>query len=118
MKGLGVVIRASAAVVAVALMLVSSSAAAVDSGSAGTTTSAKFGGTLTLALNAGWDVLDPAATSFTFARQIMQFIYDPLLRRNPKTGDIVPGIAESYKFWNGNKTLTIQIRKGVKFQDG
>lgn len=118
MKGLGVVIRTSAAVAAVALMLVSSSAAAVDSGSGSAATSAKFGGTLTLALNAGWDVLDPAATSFTFARQIMQFIYDPLLRRDPKTGNIVPGIAESYKFSNGNKTLTIQVRKNVKFQDG
>ena len=29
-------------------------------------------------LNSGWDTLDPAQASFTFARQIMQFIFDPL----------------------------------------
>jgi peptide/nickel transport system substrate-binding protein len=80
--------------------------------------SPKPGGTLTLALSAGWDVLDPAATAFTFARQIMQFIYDPLLRRDPKTGRIVPGLARSYKVSKDQKTISLNLRRGVTFQDG
>ncbi len=112
------VIRLAAVAAVTALVWTASSSGAVRAGSGASTQQAKAGGTLTLALNAGWDVLDPAATSFTFARQIMQFIYDPLLRRDPKTGKIVPGIAQSYKFTNGSKTLTITLRKGVTFQDG
>jgi peptide/nickel transport system substrate-binding protein len=80
--------------------------------------SPKPGGTLTLALSAGWDVLDPAATAFTFARQIMQFIYDPLLRRDPKTGRIVPGLVQSYTVSKDQKTVRLHLRRGVKFQDG
>jgi peptide/nickel transport system substrate-binding protein len=76
------------------------------------------GGTVTVALNAGWDVLDPAATAFTFARQIMQFIYDPILRQNPTTGEIVPGLAESYDVSSDNRVITLNLRKDVKFHDG
>lgn len=76
------------------------------------------GGTLTLALNAGWDVLDPATTAFTFARQIMQFIYDPLLRIDPETGKIVPGLAESWELSEDQKVLTLRLRPGVTFHDG
>jgi len=83
-----------------------------------TTSNAQAGGTLTLVLSAGWDVLDPATTAFTFARQIMQFIYDPLLRRDPKTGNIVPGLAQSYSVSKDQKTVTLRLRRGVTFHDG
>lgn len=76
------------------------------------------GGTITLALSAGWDVLDPAATAFTFSRQIMQFIYDPLLARDPKTSKIVPGLAQSFNVSSDGTTITLKIRGNVKFQDG
>jgi peptide/nickel transport system substrate-binding protein len=93
-------------------------AAGVTHDKANDAASPKPGGTLTLALSAGWDVLDPAATAFTFARQIMQFIYDPLLRRDPKTGRIVPGLAQSFKVSKDEKTVSLHLRRGVTFQDG
>ncbi|HVU14114.1 MAG TPA: ABC transporter substrate-binding protein [Phototrophicaceae bacterium] len=76
------------------------------------------GGTLTFAFSADWGVLDPAATSVTFARNIIQFIYDPLLRKDPSTGAIVPGLAESYEVSTDGKTLTLHLRHDVTFQDG
>jgi peptide/nickel transport system substrate-binding protein len=78
----------------------------------------KPGGTMTFALNAGWDTLDPAATAFTFSRQIMQFIYDPLLRHDPDSGEIVPGLAQSYDVSAGGREITLKLRPGVKFHDG
>ena len=46
------------------------------------------GGRVTFAFSSDWGVLDPAATAVTFARNIMQFIFDPLLRKIPETGEI------------------------------
>ncbi len=76
------------------------------------------GGTLTFAFNADWGVLDPAVTSTTFGRNILQFIYDPLLRKDPSTGAIVPGLAESFEASEDGKTITLHLRQGVIFQDG
>lgn len=76
------------------------------------------GGTLTFAFNADWGVLDPAATTVTFARNIMGFIYDPLLRTDPATGEIVPGLAESYEASEDGKTITLHLRHDVIFHDG
>jgi peptide/nickel transport system substrate-binding protein len=78
----------------------------------------KPGGTVTFALNAGWDTLDPATTAFTFSRQIMQFIFDPLLRHDPRSGKIVPGLAKSFTISSDGKRITLQLPSGVKFQDG
>jgi peptide/nickel transport system substrate-binding protein len=76
------------------------------------------GGTLTFAFNADWGVLDPAATTVTFARNIMGFIYDPLLRKNPETGEIVAGLAESFEASEDGTTITLHLREGVTFHDG
>ncbi len=76
------------------------------------------GGTLRFAFNADWGVLDPAVTSTTFGRNILQFIYDPLLRKNPETGEIVPGLAESFESSEDGMTLTLHLRDGVTFHDG
>src|SRR6476619_4243629 len=112
------VTSAAAAVVAAVLFLVTSSASVASSNKTGAAAPKPVsGGTLTLALNSGWDTLDPAQASFTFARQIMQFIFDPLIRLNPKTGAYEPDLATSWTFSNKNTTLTLQIRKGVHFQD-
>lgn len=76
------------------------------------------GGTLRLAFNSDWGVLDPAVTSTTFGRNILQFIYDPLLRKDPSTGAIVPGLAESFEASEDGLTLTLHLREGVTFHDG
>ena len=113
----GLLIRTPAAAVVVSLLLAGCSASQSSSTSNKSATPVK-GGTLTLALSAGWDVLDPAATAFTFSRQIMEFIYDPLLARDSKTSKIVPGLAQSFDVSSDGTTITLKIRPNVKFQDG
>lgn len=49
----------------------------------------------------------------------ISMIYEPLLQFNLlKTNDITPWLATGYTFSNGGKTLTFDLRKGVKFSDG
>ena len=76
------------------------------------------GGTVTFAFSSDWGTLDPAATAVTFARNIMQFIYDPLLRKNPGTGAIEPGLAESFDLSEDGMAITLNLREGVIFHDG
>ncbi|HEX3779884.1 MAG TPA: ABC transporter substrate-binding protein [Pseudonocardiaceae bacterium] len=46
-------------------------------------------------------------------------IYEQLAEQNTlKADDYVPWLASSWAWSNGNKTFTLQIRKGVKFTDG
>ena len=76
------------------------------------------GGTATFAFSSDWGTLDPAATGVTFARNIMQFIYDPLLRKHPETGQIVPGLAESFDVSEDGMVITLNLQQGVTFHDG
>ena len=77
------------------------------------------GGTVTFAFPADWGTLDPGVGSgVTFARNIGQFIFDPLLRKNPETGEIVPGLAESFSVSDDGLTITLNLRDGVIFHDG
>ncbi len=68
----------------------------------------RFGGSLTLA-QVSDTVAYPAANFTTF---------EPLfsLARDGQT--VVPNIAKGYRFSNGDKTLTISLRKGMKWSDG
>ncbi len=78
----------------------------------------KQGGSASFVFSSDWGTLDPAATAVTFARNIMQFIFDPLLRKNPATGEIVPGLAESFDLSEDGTTITLNLREGVTFHDG
>lgn len=76
------------------------------------------GGRVVVALNAGWDQLDPAATAFTFSREIMGQIYDPLLIKDPKTGEVKPALASQWTVSPDGRTILLKLRQGVKFHDG
>ncbi|HLV99572.1 MAG TPA: ABC transporter substrate-binding protein [Ktedonobacterales bacterium] len=43
--------------------------------------------------------------------------YEPLIVRNPDN-TTSPGLATSWKYSDGNKTFTLELRPGVKFSDG
>jgi len=50
----------------------------------------------------------------------MNYIYDPLIRTDFQHPEVPqkPWLAKSWKFSNGGKTITFQLRKDVKFSDG
>lgn len=48
---------------------------------------------------------------------LARMLYDNLLAKNHKTGDLEPALAESYKVVD-DKTIDFALRKGVKFHDG
>jgi peptide/nickel transport system substrate-binding protein len=61
--------------------------------------------------------LDPDVVTNFLDFQALGLIYDTLVQYNAKL-EITPDLATSWKFSNGNRTLTLQLRKGVVFQDG
>jgi peptide/nickel transport system substrate-binding protein len=53
------------------------------------------------------------------SRGDLGFVYEPLIRFDlAKGGKAIPWLASSYKWSNGNRTLTFTLRKGVKWNDG
>ncbi len=48
---------------------------------------------------------------------VMQIVYESLLRWNILTGEILPGLAASYKV-DGTNTVTLTMQDGVTFNDG
>jgi peptide/nickel transport system substrate-binding protein len=105
----------------------SSSAASGGSSSSSSSTAAsgtpKSGGSITVLESAGfagdWPAgLDPATNVNGAADQTqMDAIYGELWELT-EGGKLRPDLATGYKFSNGGKTVTINLRPGVKFSDG
>jgi peptide/nickel transport system substrate-binding protein len=101
----------------------SSSSSSGSGGSSSSSTAGHAGGSLTVLLNSGYEGawptgLDPATNTNGAANQdLMNSIFGNLFELGPG-GKIVPDLASGYSFADGGKTLTINIRPGVKFTDG
>lgn len=61
--------------------------------------------------------IDPDTVTNFLDFESLGLIYETLIRYNDKL-QIVPGLATSWAFSNHNTTLTLQLRQGVKFDDG
>jgi peptide/nickel transport system substrate-binding protein len=92
-------------------------------GSSTTTTgasqgAAKAGGTMTVALAEDPDLLDPTLARTFVGRIVFANMCEKLYDVNDKL-EIVPQLAASLpKITNGGRTVTIDLRSGVKFNDG
>jgi peptide/nickel transport system substrate-binding protein len=76
------------------------------------------GGVANLAMVAEPQTLDPMASTTDLVATIMQHVYEPLYTFDAKWV-IQPMLAESLpKVSADGKTVTIELRKGVKFHNG
>lgn len=76
-----------------------------------------YGGTLTFGLENDVSNLDPMLSSLFVDRNIHYAMYDSLVRVTPK-GEIIPWLAESWKYSDDAKSVTFTLRKDVKYHDG
>src|SRR3954452_5431026 len=112
MKG----IRGRVALLGVAVLLALSVAAAAGAQHAAF---AKAGGTLTIGLTAGEpDALDPTLARTFSGREVFTTFCEKLYDLNSKA-QIVPQLASALPTISKDKlTVTIPLRKGIKFNDG
>src|SRR6267142_2989624 len=89
-------------------------AAATSSAAAGKPT---YGGTLTFALENDVSNLDPMLSGLFVDRNIHYAMYDSLVRVDVK-GTIIPWLAEKWTTSTDGKTITFNLRQGVKYHDG
>ena len=61
--------------------------------------------------------LFPIATSDIYSQRLNSQIFEPLLKIDMETMNVVPAVAESYSVSDDAKTFTFKIRKGVKFHE-
>lgn len=73
--------------------------------------------TLNISLDADPGKLDPTQSSMLNERIVYQSLFDKLLDLDGE-GKIVPMLAERWTVSDDQKTYTLYLRKGVKFQDG
>jgi peptide/nickel transport system substrate-binding protein len=114
-----------AAVAVVAALIVAACGGSSGSSSGSSTGSgsiqqgtAKAGGTMTVALAEDPDLLDPTLARTFVGRIVFANMCEKLYDVNAKL-QIVPQLAASMpKFSNGGKTVTIDLRQGIKFNDG
>lgn len=76
------------------------------------------GGELILGATVRIDSLDPQTTSRASTRQILNNIFDPLIRQKPGDSTFYPGLATSWKVSEDKLSYTFTLRKDVKFHDG
>jgi len=113
----------TAVLLALGVAACSSSSSSSSSAAAPASTGPRAGGALTVFEATGYsgdwpDGLDPATNIDGAADQdYMDAIYGELFELGPK-GAIIPDLATGYSISSDAKTITLDIRPGVKFTDG
>jgi len=91
---------------------------AVGFGWAGLANAAKRGGTFITVIGTNPDTLDSDKTRLVEAAEVMnENVVQGLVHLDANL-EVVPGLAESWKMFDGGKVWEFYLRKGVKFHDG
>jgi peptide/nickel transport system substrate-binding protein len=110
--------RLGLAVLLSALILAGTCAAGASTLSHSSAPTPKRGGSLTIiASGISWVSLDPANTQDGAEETVQSLLYDSLFNYNSK-GQLVDSLAQSFKYAAGGSSVTIVLRKNLKFQDG
>ena len=76
-----------------------------------------FGGELIIStIGEGPKTFNPCNTKDATSSAMAGLLYDGLVTTHPKTGEVIPQLARSFKI-NGNE-YTIYLRKGIEWTDG
>lgn len=75
----------------------------------------KYGGEFKFMSSEKIKSLTPTSSADLYSMRIVSQIFEPLLKIDPETSKVVPGIAESYKVSDDATVYTFTIRKGIKF---
>ena len=78
----------------------------------------KPGGRVILGDFADAKTLNPVTVTDVPSDVVTSRIYTGLIAVDPKTGEVGPNLAEKFDFSADGKTLTFQLRDGLKFSDG
>lgn len=76
------------------------------------------GGTLKVGMGDALVDMDPQTSGSLQDLQVLDNIYEGLLKQNPTNGDIEPSLASKWTVSADAKTYTFTIRSGVTFQNG
>lgn len=77
----------------------------------------KNGGTFSMVENTDVGTLFPQCITSQVEALITSQIQEPLVRLNPKTLEVVPGLAQRWDVSPDGKTITFHLTKGAHFQD-
>jgi ABC-type transport system substrate-binding protein len=112
-------LAATAAVIAASLLAAACGSAGSSAGSgsgSASDTSAGASGTL----NWEWDLptsWDPVTSTAGWDVHVLGLVYASLTTLTPN-GSVAPGLASSWKYADGGKSVTFTLRPGLKFTDG
>ena len=104
------------AAIAACLMLVVACSGGASTGPIAAAGEPVRGGTLRIAFNTDVTTLDPARCG-SESWQRCQAVFGTLLERDPRTGAVTPGMAESFTSDDG-LAWTLTLRPGLTFTDG
>ena len=76
------------------------------------------GGTINLVLASDPDGFAPALTNSGYSMEVLSFIFEGLVTRNPVNMEFEPNIAESWEMSDDGLTWTFNLREDVYFSDG
>ncbi len=112
-------LRRLAATLIATLLLVASCTGGAPSGGGQPTAGGKpvYGGTLTFVLENDVIDLDPLKSRAFVDRNLHYQLYDSLVRIDAE-GKIIPWLAEKWDISQDGKTVTLSLRKDVKYHDG
>ena len=74
--------------------------------------------TITIGVANDITTLDPQASNTDANMMAFTLTHETLVQIDPETGDIVPGLADSWEVSEDGKTFTFHIPSGVTFTDG
>lgn len=112
---------AAGAVLAVTALLATACGSGTDGASGAAATSGgagKSGGTLTVAVGSDAGCVDPQQVGSNDTIYSLRQIVDSLTDQDPKTGKIVPWLAQSWEVSPDATTFTFHLRPGATFSDG